>query len=315
MAVSFQESPANVTSLDSVRQQRLDVQLRQMELHATLHRKLELDALLECLMAEGQAFVPFDGLSFRATERGCDHVLGDVRQHRQHFELKLGERSLGEIVLMRGRAFDAREERAAERLVESLVYPLDNALVHYEALLAAMTDGTTGLLNQDSLARQLPHETRRSRRLGQPLALMLIGVDYLESISEHHGTEVGKQAWRAVAQTLTGTLRHSDLVFRIDSDAFCVLLPDTGLDAALQLGHRLREMVDRCVSADNVQFVLTASGGVAELVEGEGGGELLHRARDALSRARQGGRNRLLAADAPPGGPGGPGDGDAPDAA
>jgi len=312
MVVSFQEPRTNVTSLDSVRQQRLDVQLRQMELHAALHRKLELDALLECLMAEGQAFVAFDGLSFSATERGCDHVLGDVRQHRQHFELKLGERSLGEIVLMRGRAFDTREERDAERLVESLVYPLDNALAHHEALVAAMTDGTTGLLNQESFARQLPREVRRSRRTQQGLSLMMIGVDYLESISEHHGVEVGRQAWRAVAQTLTGTLRHSDMVFRIDGDAFCVLLPDTGLEASMQLGNRLREMVDRCVTVDNVRFVLTASGGVAEMVRGESGEQFLQRARDALSLARQGGRNRLLAAQSPTDQPDGD---DGPDAA
>jgi len=312
MAVSFQEPPANVTSLDSVRQQRLDVQLRQMELHASLHRKLELDALLECLMAEGQAFVRFDGLSFNATGRGCDHVLGDVRQHRQHFELKLGERSLGEIVLMRGRAFDSREERDAERLIESLVYPLDNALAHYEALLSTMTDRPTGLLNQESLHRQLPREVRRARRTLQPLSLIVLGVENLESIGEHHGREVGEQACRSVAQALTGTLRPGDMVFRTDADVFCVLLPDIALDASLPLGHRLRETVDRCVMVDNVQFVLTASAGVAELAADESNEQFVQRARDALAVARRGGRHRVAAADPPPGQPDG---GDGPDAA
>lgn len=298
MAVSTQDQAgrtSTVTSLGSVREQRLDVQLRQLEFHASLHRKLELEPLLECLMSEGQAFVAFDGLSFVPAERGSDQLLGDVRQHRQRFELKLGERSLGEIVLMRGRAFTTREERDAERMVESLVYPLDNALAHHEALQAAMTDRTTGLRNQESLERHLPRELRLAQRIGQPLSLMFVGVDYLESISEHHGTDVGEQAWRSVAQTLTGTLRRSDLVFRVDGDAFCVLLPDTALDAACSLGNRLRELVDRCVSVDNVQFVLTASAGVAELDLAESPDALVARARTALARARQGGRNRLLA--------------------
>lgn len=282
-----------VTSLSNVRRQRFDVQLRQLEFHALLHRKLELDSLFECLMSEGQAFVAFDGLQFVANHRGEDILLGDIRQHRQRFELRLGERALGEIVLMRGKPFTPREERDAERLVESLVYPLDNALAHHDALQAAMTDGTTGFRNQACLERQLPREIRLSRRAARPLSLLLLTVDYLESISEHHGADVGEQAWTAVAETVNAVLRRSDLVFRTNGDAFCILLSDTPLDGALALADRLRSKVDRCVAEDNVQYVLTASGGVTELSEADSPESLLARAEQALRRARQGGRNRV----------------------
>jgi len=50
-----------VTSLSAVNEQRLDVQLRQLEFHALLHRKLDLQLLLESFLAEGQGFVRFDG--------------------------------------------------------------------------------------------------------------------------------------------------------------------------------------------------------------------------------------------------------------
>ena len=302
-----------VTSLSDVRQQRLDVQLRQLEFHALLHRKLDLEMLFDCLLAEGQSFVAFDGVRFRAGDRGADVQLGATRPHTQHFELKLGERNLGEVILMRSRAFTAREERDAERLVESLVYPLDNALEHHAALLRTMTDPTTGLGNQRALEMQLPRELRLARRVGRDLAVLRITVDHLESISEHHGPEVGMQAWHAVAETLSARLRGSDLIFRTDDDVFCLVLGDTCLDGALALAERLRREVDRCVVHDNVQFVLTTSAGITTAGPADTPESVLARADRALADARLHGRNQVRGVAAPDA-PVGP-DGDDPSAA
>lgn len=284
-----------VTSNLALRQQRLDVQLRQLEFNALLHRKLDLERLFECLLTEGQGFVQFDGLQFLAADRGVDIMLGFSRQHRQRFELRLGQRLLGEISLMRAKAFSARDEREAERLVESLIYPLDNALEHHFVSAKAMTDSATGLRNQLSLNELLPREIRLVRRLEQSLSVMLICVDYLESISEHHGAQVGEQAWHSVAETLAARLRTSDLIFRTDADEFCIVLNQTNLDGALVLADRLRHEVDRCVSYDNVQFVLTASAGVTELCVSDDINSLMARAAEALQLAKQSGRNQVRA--------------------
>ena len=284
-----------LTSHSTLRQQRLDVQLRQLEFHSLLHRKLDLERLFECLLTEGQGFVRFDGLQFLAAERGADIMLGFSRQHRQRFELKLGQRSLGEVILMRAKPFTPRDERDSERLVESLVYPLDNALEHHKVTMKAMTDGATGLRNQRAMDDLLPREIRLARRVEEPLAAILISVDYLESISEHHGSQVGEQAWHSVAETLAGRLRESDLIFRTESDEFCILLSQTNLDGALVLAERLRQEVDRCVSYDNVQFVLTASAGVTELSITDDAHSLVSRATDALTLARTAGRNQVRA--------------------
>jgi len=293
-----------VTSLSAVNEQRLDLQLRQLEFHALLHRKLDLELLLESFMSEAQGFVHFDGLQYLAGERGRDLLIGDVRQHRQQFELKLGERSLGDICFMRSKAFSSREQRDSERLVESLIYPLENALQHHSALLASMTDRASGVHNQLAIEQQLPREIRLARRAEQPLAVLLITVDYLESISEHHGSSVGEQAWQSVAEALSERLRQSDVIFRTELDEFLIVLNHTDLDGALALSERLRQQVDRAVSYDNVQFVLTASAGVTVLDESDDAEELVQRARLALAQARQAGRNQIkaLPAAAPDGG-------------
>ncbi len=290
--VSAMES--EVTSHSTLRQQRLDVQLKQLEFHALLHRKLDLERLFECLLTEGQAFVKFDGIQFLCDSRGSDIMLGFTRTHRQRFELRLGDRMLGEIILMRARKFTSRDEREAERLVESLIYPLDNALEHHSVLLKAMTDETTGLRNQRALDEQLPREMRLVRRVEQPLSVILLSVNHLDSISELHGTQVGEQAWQSVAKALTARLRQSDLIFRTAQDAFCIVLNQTELHGATILAERLLSDVDRCVSYDNVQFVLTASAGLTELVEGDDAEALLARAGDALARASGAGSNQVM---------------------
>ena len=284
-----------VTPNTALRQQRLDVQLRQLEFNSLLHRKLDLEKLFECLLIEGQAFVSFDGLQFLAEERGVDIMLGFTRQHAQRFELKLGQRMLGEITLMRSKPFTPRDERDSERLVESLIYPLDNALEHHAVLMKAMTDSATGLRNQRALNELLPREIRLVRRVEQPLSIMLISVDHLESISEHHGSKVGEKAWQDVAQTLGRRLRDSDLIFRTAEDAFCIVLNQANLDGALALAERLRQEVDRCVSYDNVQFVLTASVGVTELSVSDDAESLLIRTAEALAIAKCTGRNQVRA--------------------
>jgi len=285
--------PSVVTSLSRVRQQRLDVQLRQLEFHALLHRKLDIDLLFECVLTEGQSFLRFDGVLYHADGRGRDVHLGLSRQYCQSFQLKLGERSLGEVILMRGRPFSGREERDAERLVESLIYPLDNALEHYATIMLTMTDPATGLGNRRALDMQLPRELNLARRCGRPVSMLCITVDHLESLSEHHGNEIGVQAWHAVAQTLSARLRRSDLIYRIREDTFVIVLGDTAMAGAMALAVRLRTKVDRCVTRDNVQFVLTMSAGVTEASEPDSTEPLIERAERALAESRLRGRNHV----------------------
>ncbi len=290
--VSLNEN--EVTSHSTLRQQRLDVQLKQLEFHALLHRKLELERLFECLLTEGQAFVQFDGIQFLADNRGTDIMLGFARTHRQCFELRLGDRMLGEIILMRASKFTSRDEREAERLVESLIYPLDNALEHHSVLMKATTDKATGLRNQRALDEQLPREIRLVRRVEQPLSMILLSVNHLDAISQVHGDKVGEQAWQSVARTLTARLRQSDLIFRTADDQFCMVLNQTELHGATILATRLLSDVDRCVSYDNVQCVLTASVGLTELVDADDAATLLARAHDALASARKAGSNKVM---------------------
>jgi len=288
-------STAAITSFAAVKRQRLDVQLKQLEFHALLHRKLDVVHLFESFLTGGQAFLPFEGLQFIARERGNDVLVGDQRQHRLCFDLVLGENKLGQVSLLRGKPFTTREARTASRLIEILRYPLNNALAHHVALMKAMTDRATGLFNQKALDQELPREMRLARRSEQPLALMVIAIDYLESMTEHHGDGVARDAWNTIASALREQLRGSDRLFCTDDDHFLAILNMTDIDDALIVASRLQKSVDLSVADDNVSAVLTASVGITELDGNDDPDRFVRRTMKALKSARRHGRNQVKA--------------------
>lgn len=286
-------STASVTSFSAVKRQQLDVQLKQLEFHALLHRKLDLVHLFESFLIGGQMFLPFDGLEFVAAERGTNVLVGDQRQHRLRFDLALGGEALGQIALLRGSSFDTREARIAARLMESVRYPLENALEHHTVLMRSLTDGESGLYNAKALELDLPREMRTARRAEQPLTLMVIAVDYIESITEHHGVSVANEALSSIAEALGSQLRQSDSLYQVENDEFIAVLGVTDTSDAQVVASRLQRTVALSVEDENVSCVLTASCGITDFDDNDDPERFIKRARKALSKARRHGRNQI----------------------
>ena len=286
-------STATVTSFSTVKRQQLDVQLKQLEFHALLHRKLDLVHLFESFLIGGQIFLPFDGLEFVASERGCDVLVGDQRQHRLRYDLVLGGEHLGQIALLRSSSFDTREARVAARLVESVRYPLENALEHHTVLMKSLTDSDSGLYNAKALELDLPREMRTARRAEQPLTMMVIAVDYIESITEHHGMSIANAALSSIAAALGGQLRRGDRLYQVENDEFIALLNVTDTSDALVVAQRLQNTVALSVEDENVSCVLTASCGITDFDSNDDSERFIKRARKGLSKARRHGRNQI----------------------
>jgi len=290
-----QISTATVTSFSAVKRQQVDVQLKQLEFHALLHRKLDLMHLFESFLTGGQKFLAFEGLEFVAGNRGCDVLVGDQRQHRLQFDLALGGEFLGQIVLLRSSSFDTREARIAARLIEIVRYPLENALEHHTVLMRSLTVAETGLYNAKALELDLPREMRSARRGEQPLTMMAIAVDYFESIIEHHGEGVANEALGSIAMAIRGQLRRGDRFYQVENDEFIVLLSVTDVSDALIVAQRLQNTVALSVEDENVSCVLTASCGITDFDDNDDPERFISRAQKGLSKARRRGRNQIKA--------------------
>ncbi|QLY69820.1 GGDEF domain-containing protein [Citrobacter freundii] len=159
---------------------------------------------------------------------------------------------------------------------------------------AALRDALTGLFNRRHFYHITEAEQTHAMPLTQDYSLLLIDTDRFKSINDLFGHLKGDEVLCALARTLEACARKDDLVFRWGGEEFLLLLPRTSLDVALNLAETLRATVARVSLPGLPRF--TVSIGVARHEANESIDELFKRVDDALYKAKNEGRNRVLAA-------------------
>jgi diguanylate cyclase len=71
----------------------------------------------------------------------------------------------------------------------------------------------------------------------------MIDIDNFKTVNDAHGHPVGDEALRLVADTLRGSVREGDTVFRVGREEFAILLPGVTAEAALPVAERVRHAV------------------------------------------------------------------------
>jgi len=281
------------TRLGDLAAQAFEKHLRLLRLSEMWSRKDSLEELFECFYTEVSPLLDFDGLEYVSPGFIECIRLGRMRQIRTPFELELGASPMGSLRLHTSRIMTARDHRVMEELIPGFLYPLNMALVRRTETLASWIDPFTGMNNRLALDQLLPREMTLSRDEGEPLSLLTIDLDHFRKINGNHGHEIGDQMLLAVADALTANLRSSDIIFRLESDRFVVILGATDFDDASLVSERLRTCVDTCFTYQNVQVVQSASAGVTEMVDSDTAESLIERADAALVNAKRAGRNRI----------------------
>ncbi|MGV7210285.1 diguanylate cyclase [Oxalobacteraceae bacterium A2-2] len=167
--------------------------------------------------------------------------------------------------------------------------------------LLATTDPLTGIGNRRRMTEQINQELVRSRRSLHTLALLMVDIDHFKRINDRYGHESGDRAIVAVAQALAGGVRGADMASRFGGEEFVLLMPDTDLEVARQAAERLRmEVAALRIAGDKGEVIqLTISIGVAASNPSgppDTASSLLNRADQALYRAKELGRDRVVCA-------------------
>lgn len=183
-------------------------------------------------------------------------------------------------------------------IADQLSVAVENADLHEEKKLQAVTDSLTGLANRRKFNDVFYKEFERARRYGETLSLVLFDLDYLKNINDKFGHAVGDNAIKTIGHILSSSSRSIDLAARYGGEEFCLLLPNTLLEESEVIAERIRKLISDTIitGAGNI----SASVGIANFpMHANEPEELFEHADEALYAAKQSGRNRVCVFDNP----------------
>ncbi len=167
-----------------------------------------------------------------------------------------------------------------------------------EAHQLAFHDALTGLLNRRRFTEAAQDAIAAARAAQRPLSAVLLDLDDFKLVNDRHGHAGGDLLLRAVARAVADCLRDGDLVARWGGEEFALLLPGADAEGAALVMQRVRAAVAALrVAGEDGEFGCTASIGIATLGAG-GFDDLFVRADRAMYRAKGGGKNRVMLAEA-----------------
>ena len=167
-----------------------------------------------------------------------------------------------------------------------------------ESVEMAITDGLTGLHNRRYMEGHLKTLVSQSIQSGRSLSLLVADIDYFKSVNDTYGHDVGDHVLREFARRFRRNTRGIDLACRLGGEEFVIIMPDTDLARAIQVGERLRATIaaDPFSIASNKELRVTASVGISTLENRDDTPETLFKRADrALYSAKREGRNRVVA--------------------
>lgn len=229
---------------------------------------------------------------------------GSIPSDLRRTALAAGFQSLGAWALVHGERavgvvscyFDApkrwseAEQEVFHAFCGQAAIALENARLHEDQVLLAMTDSLTGLSNRRALQQALDRELARASRKRETVSVLLIDVDRFKQINDTYGHSTGDAALQAVAGVLSSCCRSMDFATRYGGDEFVVILPETTKTGAVRAARRIQDQVARARIRDAAGVPLRISIGVA--CTGETGtteAALLKAADQALYKVKRAG--------------------------
>jgi two-component system cell cycle response regulator len=162
----------------------------------------------------------------------------------------------------------------------------------------ALIDPLTGLHNRRFLDANVDTLVKDAVRRSRPLSLIVMDVDRFKTINDTYGHDCGDEVLRELAKRARDCLRTRDLLVRFGGEELVAVLPDTGHAGAQAVAERIRESVHCApfvIANGACNAAVTISLGVAVMRDmQESHADLFKRADEALYRAKNEGRNRVV---------------------
>ena len=167
----------------------------------------------------------------------------------------------------------------------------------------ATRDGLTGLYNHRHFKDLLGRELSRAERYERPLCLIMLDVDRFKNYNDTHGHPAGDEVLKTLADIINTRLRDVDSSARYGGEEFVILLPETDRKDGKMVAEDIRTQMENYPFEGRESQPLgkvTVSLGVAEFpADCSDSSSLIKKADEALDRAKDEGRNRVVCTSEP----------------
>ncbi|HEX5806267.1 MAG TPA: GGDEF domain-containing protein [Macromonas sp.] len=218
--------------------------------------------------------------------------------------------ALRPLALLRGgdlpADFSQMLDRAQPAIIEGLVamqvlffsvLMLVNEYLNTELRRLAQIDPLTDVYNRRAFLDLLDKAVSLGQRHQTAVPLLLIDLDHFKAINDTHGHLQGDQALRHFVGVVQSIIRCEDVLGRLGGEEFAIFLPKTDFAQACTMAERLRAAVARAdLAVDGTPVPLTISIGVTACRNRSDIEAAIQRADAAMYRAKEQGRNRVVAA-------------------
>lgn len=171
--------------------------------------------------------------------------------------------------------------------------------LYSETEYLSVTDGLTGLYNRRHFEYNVEREFLRTKRYPCDLSLAMVDIDHFKLVNDNYGHQFGDYVLREISNIIAASFRKTDMIYRYGGEELAIILTETSLDNALIPLERLKTKIGQYKFCYNdIEKNITVSIGVSSVItEFKTQVELIESADKALYKAKQDGRDRVVAYD------------------
>ena len=154
-------------------------------------------------------------------------------------------------------------------------------------------DEVTGLFSIDFFNKRITEEIERSDRYNDPLSMIILTVDNFKSYTLDY--LVKEDVIKEIAKIASDVIRKYDILVRLDSEKFILLMPKTNINGTIVVAEKIRKALN-----DNIHPIVgefMASFGTSERIKAESLKQWMERVNKALFKAQEQGENHIIAAE------------------
>jgi len=167
-----------------------------------------------------------------------------------------------------------------------------------ELKLLASTDPMTKLYNRRYFTKISQHYLSLAKRNKEEIALIMLDIDNFKKINDTYGHQVGDEVIISLVDILIDHKRKSDIICRYGGEEFVILLPNTSFEGARTVAENIRfdseNFILELPEGEGVRFTVSLGVSAIDLDKDDPMGVALKNADDALYKAKESGKNRVM---------------------